>query len=138
MRACDLAGCGRRHKAHGLCQAHLQRLKRGANLDQPIQKRRPKGPPPPQCTVRRCWRPSRAKRLCTRHYDRERRHGDRAPRNRPWSVEELQEVESLARQSLDTRLSKGRIDELARTLQRSYSATSRQIKIARRAPRADQ
>lgn len=39
MRTCDVAGCGRRHNAHGYCLAHYKRFQKGARVDTPIRER---------------------------------------------------------------------------------------------------
>ncbi len=35
QRLCSIEGCGKKHKARGLCEFHSDRLKRGAPLDDP-------------------------------------------------------------------------------------------------------
>lgn len=73
-RQCRIRGCGRRHKAYGLCEAHHERAKKygdplhGDDLKLYRQQK--------ICSVRDCHRPTLAKNLCSSHYLRLRKYGD--------------------------------------------------------------
>lgn len=64
-RTCSIEGCDRKHKGHGLCQTHLQALRR-----------RNGGPQPAQCTVDGCDSPAFCRGWCPKHYQRWKAHGD--------------------------------------------------------------
>lgn len=72
MRTCEIPGCDRKHKANGLCVAHIARRDRhGSTLaDVPIGRRK-RG-----CDVAGCGRPHYGLGNCRAHYDRDRRTGD--------------------------------------------------------------
>jgi hypothetical protein len=81
---CSIEGCERPRKGHGYCGTHLARLKRGADLNAPIQE---KGPAYPRqvriCNFRGCERDVWARGLCTKHYRQIRRTPDpAAPKRR--------------------------------------------------------
>lgn len=38
MRLCDIQGCERRHKGHGMCQTHLARIQRNGDLEKHYSK----------------------------------------------------------------------------------------------------
>ena len=40
-KQCKIEGCGKPLKAHGLCDTHYRRLRRGTPMDQPLQPRTP-------------------------------------------------------------------------------------------------
>lgn len=59
---CSGRDCNRPVKAHGVCQAHYLRLRRGASIDEPIQKQEKQ-----TCTFPDCGRPNRSHGLCAGH-----------------------------------------------------------------------
>lgn len=83
---CDVEGCPRAHKAHGLCPTHLRRKRLGQDLNRPVGPRRG----PEKCTWKECTRKSVALGLCTLHYKRQSEGRDMdAPaysRNGEWYI----------------------------------------------------
>lgn len=70
---CTVEGCGRPHKAAGLCQTHYMQTRRGAPITPVIRVRA--GEKPPECSEADCHNPVKAKGLCMMHYARLLRHG---------------------------------------------------------------
>ena len=58
MRLCNVAGCGRPHKAHGWCFMHYLRWRRHGTTDQPAK----------TCTVEGCDLPHRGRGFCNMHW----------------------------------------------------------------------
>jgi hypothetical protein len=80
---CDVEGCDRKRRTHGLCHRHYQRLLRGGEVGAPPQPRYGSA----QCAVRWCERPAKSLGFCHGHYQRHKRGADmeapfkgRAPR----------------------------------------------------------
>jgi hypothetical protein len=66
MRICELAACGQKHRALGLCEKHYMinwKKRRNANPDTPL------------CSVDGCVKPLYALGLCKANYAHARRHG---------------------------------------------------------------
>ena len=62
---CTFEGCGRPHKAHGLCASHYQQFKR----DEPLRSLQVRAYDyGPTCTVEGCESPVQSKGLCNTHY----------------------------------------------------------------------
>ena len=66
---CSVATCDRPARCKGLCNAHYQRLRRGADMDNPIQFRRVNHGA--VCTEAHCNAPYWAAGLCRPCYDRQ-------------------------------------------------------------------
>ncbi len=62
-RVCTVDGCGRKHKARGLCQTHYDQLRTAGLVNEAV------------CTIEGCERALRCKGLCFMHYGRLRRFG---------------------------------------------------------------
>lgn len=68
--ACAVAGCTRRHDAHGLCGTHATRAARGQSINSPVRAYQHQSG---ICSVADCGDPAKCKRMCKRHYDRDLR-----------------------------------------------------------------
>lgn len=64
VKSCKVAGCNRKHWAKGYCNTHRSRLRRGADLSQPIRVQDPDRP----CKYPQCIRPYYAAGCCGHHY----------------------------------------------------------------------
>jgi hypothetical protein len=75
---CKEEGCGGRTVARGWCKGHYQRWFRHGDPNKRIY--RPRGSPPPPCSVDGCDRVGgHGKGLCKLHYERQRVTGDVGP-----------------------------------------------------------
>lgn len=66
-RTCDVPGCDRKHKGHGLCDTHLYRQKHGLPLAAELMRQSRKGL---TCEASDCLRPVAAAGLCSLHWQR--------------------------------------------------------------------
>lgn len=73
FETCQVAGCGRTHKARGYCAAHYQQHQRGIPIKPEIRGKMMS--PPLVCTEPGCGAPEKSKGLCGMHYARLLRHG---------------------------------------------------------------
>ena len=74
---CIEPACNRKPAARGWCKDHYQRWSRHGDPNQQVY--RPRGTPPPPCSVVGCERPGESKSMCKLHYERFRRTGDPGP-----------------------------------------------------------
>ena len=74
VTSCTCPGCGRRNKAHGLCEGHYQRWRKyGEGFDRSPVRR---STPPGICNIDGCDRKRRNDGLCPMHYARRESTGD--------------------------------------------------------------
>lgn len=65
-KVCVYPDCGRPHKARGYCKPHSEQLKAGRPLG-PVQSRRLRGEPVPQCSADGCERDAICNTFCAKH-----------------------------------------------------------------------
>ena len=67
-RPCDVADCGRKHKAHGLCKVHYDRAAAGRPLGGPVKSKKSPNKPVRRCDVAGCRRKHKSRGMCALHY----------------------------------------------------------------------
>jgi hypothetical protein len=78
-KICSFQGCGRTHRAKGLCSAHYQQHYAGKGLR---QTRRPKGSAGGPCSFDGCENSDKSFGLCAAHYLQQRQGKELAPLKR--------------------------------------------------------
>lgn len=72
MKVCEIEGCSRSRKAHGMCGTHLYRRDNGLPLDADVRQYERDG----VCKVDGCGRPREDGQFCPMHLRRKQRRGD--------------------------------------------------------------
>ena len=80
MKTCDVAGCDRKHHAHGYCDTHYFRKSKHGDVRADIPIHRYNGRTGARtvsiCSVAGCDRKQRSHGYCDTHYSRKSKHGD--------------------------------------------------------------
>lgn len=83
-RTCEVDGCEGRHLAHGLCQGHYSRHRRGLDIGAPLRAKRPITTEATTCKADQCSERGTTKDLCPRHYELQYRAETRKARRGEW------------------------------------------------------